>query len=109
MSTDLAQTLALRLGYGRQLRYFPQFSCILLQIQLLAVTFSAAQLHTLICPLCLPRTSQTLERVKGSLRTKYCLPLRPEIQITQDAASPGVCSGWKQLGVAQRCCSGPPL
>lgn len=101
MSTDTALTLDLRLGNGRQLCYFLQFRCILLQIHLLPVAFCAVQLHALVGHLCIPNTSQTLERVKGSLGTKSCLPLTPEIQITRSTASPGVPRGWERLGVPQ--------
>lgn len=101
MSTDTALTLDLRLGNGRQLCYLLQFWCILLQIHLLAVALSAVQLHTLVDHLCIPNTSQSLEREKGSLGTKSCLPLRPEIQITRGAESPGVPRGWERLGAPQ--------
>lgn len=113
MSTGTALTLDLRLGDGRQLCYFLRFWCILLQIHLLPVALPAVQLHTaeiyiyIVGPLCIPSTSQTLERVKGNLRTKSCLPLRPEIQITQGVAGPGVPRDWERLGVPQGGRAGP--
>jgi len=71
------------------------------QIHLLPVAFPAAQLHTLVGPLCIPGAPQTLERVKGSLGTKSCLLLRPEIQITQGA-------GGARLPRGQERPAGPP-
>ena len=113
MSADTALTLDLRLGGGRQLCYFLQLWCMLLQIHLRSVAFSAVQLRTLVGPLCIPSTSQTLERVKGSLGTKSCLHLRAQIQITQGAAGPGVPRGWGSpreagQGLAARVCPTGP-
>lgn len=47
------------------------------------MAFSAVQSHPLLGLLCIPSTTQSLERRKESLGIKLCFPSRSEIQIIQ--------------------------